>query len=202
MSFPSINKFRRCPIGDYPFYVLIETSGSNGDHDTEKLGNFLESALNDGDILDGTMTSDSAKMAEIWRLREWIALAHQKEKYIFKYDISVPLQQFYDIVPVMRERLGDKVDLVTGFGHLGDSNLHLTVYCDEYSEEIKKLIEPFIYEYTAKLKGSISAEHGIGFIKRDYLERFKQPEALELMKQLKVVMDPNRILNPYKVLKY
>lgn len=192
----------RCPIGDHPFYLLIETSGSNADHDSEKVSNFLEGALNRGDILDGTMTSDSSKMAEIWRLRELLAVVYLKEKYIFKYDISVPLSKFYDLIPVMRERLGDMAFSVFGFGHMGDSNLHMSIYCDEFSEKAKSLIEPFIYEYTANLNGSISAEHGIGFIKRDHLERYKQREAVELMKQLKVVMDPNGILNPYKVLKY
>lgn len=80
--------------------------------------------------------------------------------------------------------------------------LHFQVHiiCDEFSEEVYKRIEPFIYDYTAKLRGSISAEHGIGFQKKNYLKKFKQPEALHLMKELKSVMDPNRILNPYKVL--
>lgn len=196
-----LNIWNRSPISDYPFYLLIETSGSNADHDAEKVSSFLEGALGRGDILDGTMTSEPAKIAEIWRLRELIAVAYVKEKYIFKYDISVPVLQFYDIVPTLRERLGDTVSCVCGFGHMGDSNLHLSVYCDEFTERIQKSIEPFVYEYVAELKGSISAEHGIGFIKRDYLERFKQPEALELMKQLKSTMDPNGILNPYKVLK-
>lgn len=198
---PTFKYLDRSPISDYPFYLLIETSGSNADHDAEKVSSFLEGALGRGDILDGTMTSEPAKIAEIWRLRELIAVAYVKEKYIFKYDISVPVLQFYDIVPTLRERLGDTVSCVCGFGHMGDSNLHLSVYCDEFTERIQKSIEPFVYEYVAELKGSISAEHGIGFIKRDYLERFKQPEALELMKQLKSTMDPNGILNPYKVLK-
>lgn len=148
------------------------------------------------------MASDSMKMAEIWRLREWFGIAYSEEKHVFKYDLSVPLSKFYDIVPVIKERVGDRAFSVSGFGHMGDSNLHLSVFCDEFSEETKKLLEPFVYEYTAKLNGSFSAEHGIGFLKRDYLERFKQREAVELMKQLKAVMDPNAILNPYKVLKY
>ncbi|XP_055320838.1 D-2-hydroxyglutarate dehydrogenase, mitochondrial-like [Sitodiplosis mosellana] len=190
----------KSPVGEYPFYLLLETSGSNIKHDEEKMSNFLESSLSRGDIQDGTVTSDPSKVAHIWSIRELLPTAKINEKYFFKYDISVPISRFYEIVEVMRERLGYLVYDVQGFGHMGDSNLHINVLCDEYSEEIEKRIEPFIYEYAAKLKGSISAEHGIGFQKREYLKTFKQPEALHLMKELKLVMDPNRILNPYKVL--
>lgn len=164
------------------------------------MSNFLESALSQGNIQDGFMTSETSKVHQIWQLRELIPTAYLNEKYFFKYDISVPLSRFYEIVPVLRERLGNSVYDVQGFGHIGDSNLHVHVICDDFNEEVYKLIEPFIYEYTAKMNGSISAEHGIGFQKRDFLKKFKQKEALTLMKELKNVMDPNGILNPYKVL--
>lgn len=190
----------RPPIDEHPFYLLIETSGSNLKHDEEKVSNFLESSLSRGDIQDGFMTSETSKVHQIWQLRELIPTANMNEKYFFKYDISVPLSHFYEIVPIMRERLGNLVCDVHGFGHIGDSNLHVHVICDDFSEKVHKLIEPFIYEYTAKMNGSISAEHGIGFQKRDFLKTFKQNEALNLMKKLKTVMDPNGILNPYKVL--
>lgn len=190
----------RPPISKYPFYLLLETSGSNLKHDEEKVSSFLESSLSRGDIQDGTVTNEISKVQQIWQLRELLPTAHLKEKYFFKYDISLPLSRFYDIVLAMRERVGNLAYDVHGFGHIGDSNLHLHIICDEFSEEVYRLIEPFIYEYTTKLNGSISAEHGIGFQKRDYLKTFKQKSALQLMKELKAVMDPNGILNPYKVI--
>lgn len=153
-----------------------------------------------GDIQDGTVTSEKSKVQQIWQLREFIATAYRMEKYLFSYDVSLPLSHFYEIVPVMEQRIGHLVFVVCGFGHIGDSNLHLNVLCDEYNNEVHKLIEPFIYEYTAKLRGSISAEHGIGFMKRNHLKNYKQPGALNLMKEIKKMMDPNGILNPYKVL--
>lgn len=152
-----------------------------------------------GEVRDGVATNEASKMAQIWQIRELIPTAQLKEKSFFKYDISVPLARFYDIVPAIKERVGDLAS-VCGFGHVGDSNLHVHIMCDNYNEEIYKRIEPFIYEYTAGLGGSISAEHGIGFQKRDYLKSFKQKEALDLMRALKNVMDPKGILNPYKVL--
>lgn len=153
-----------------------------------------------GDILDGTVTSEKSKIAQIWQLRELVPTAMIKEGYVFKYDISLPLSHFYEIVPAMRKRVGDLATRVCGYGHVGDSNLHLNVSCNEFNEAIYKRVEPFVYEYTSKLRGSVSAEHGIGFLKTKYLKYSKQPEALHLMKELKAVMDPNGILNPYKVL--
>lgn len=174
--------------------------GSNSTHDDEKVNKFLETAMSCGNILDGTVTSEKSKIAQLWQLRENISTALIKEGYVFKYDISLPLPHFYDIVPVMRERVGDLAIRACGYGHVGDSNLHLNVSCTEFNDELYKRVEPFVYEYTSKLNGSVSAEHGIGFLKTKYLKYSKRPEALELMRELKTIMDPNGILNPYKVL--
>lgn len=78
--------------------------------------------------------------------------------------------------------------------------MHLTVVCDEFNQEIYKLVEPFVFEYTSSHNGSISAEHGIGFHKAKYLKYSKSEEGIQLMKELKELMDPDNILNPYKVL--
>lgn len=174
--------------------------GSNHEHDDEKVNKFLETAMSSGNILDGTVTAEKSKIAQLWQLRENISTALIKEGYVFKYDISLPLSHFYDIVPVMRERVGDLAIRACGYGHVGDSNLHLNVSCTEFNDEIYKRVEPFVYEYTSKLHGSVSAEHGIGFLKTKYLKYSKRPEALHLMREMKSMMDPNGILNPYKVL--
>ena len=78
--------------------------------------------------------------------------------------------------------------------------MHVQISTLEYDEKIEQKIEPFIFEYTSKLKGSVSAEHGIGFKKTKYLKYSKDSTAINLMKNLKCNMDPNNILNPYKVL--
>jgi D-2-hydroxyglutarate dehydrogenase len=78
--------------------------------------------------------------------------------------------------------------------------LHLNIVSDEFTQEIYKAIEPFVFEYVSNVKGSVSAEHGMGFHKAKYLKYSKTPEAIEFMKQLKTFMDPSGILNPYKVL--
>ncbi|XP_026751276.2 D-2-hydroxyglutarate dehydrogenase, mitochondrial-like [Galleria mellonella] len=188
------------PISDYPFYVLVETQGSNEVHDEEKLTKFLSKEMESGLILDGTVTSEPAKMNTIWTLRESISGAGLARGYVFKYDVSLPQQNYYDLVPILRERLGDKAIGVYGYGHIGDGNIHINITVPEYSKEIASLMEPFIFEEVAKLKGSISAEHGIGFRKPQYMHYSKDESSLQMMRDLKNLMDPNGILNPYKVL--
>lgn len=181
--------------------MLIETSGSNKDHDEEKLNNFLKNAMEKSLVIDGVTTNEPGKMQNIWAMRERIADSLINiDGYCFKYDISLPLSHFYEIVPATRERVGDLATFVCGYGHIGDSNLHLNVACENFTPEIYKAIEPFVFEYCSKLNGSISAEHGIGFHKSKYLHYSKSPEAIAFMKQIKHLMDPNGILNPYKVL--
>lgn len=136
----------------------------------------------------------------IWKPRECIGNAIFKDCYSFSYDISVPLRSFYDMVDATKKQIGSLPGKVFGFGHIGDSNLHLVVKCDEFNPQIYKRLEPFVYEYTSKLSGSISSEHGMGFLKTDYLKFSKKFECINVMKEIKSVMDPNGILNPYKVL--
>lgn len=180
--------------------MLIETSGSNGAHDEEKLNQFITLGMERGEIVDGTVTGEPGKVQEIWKVREMVPLALIEKSFCFKYDISLPLRDFYGIVDVMRERCGPLATVVCGYGHLGDSNLHLNVSCEEFNKEIYNRVEPFVYEHTSKLKGSVSAEHGIGFLKKDYLHYSKNPVAIAWMRDLKKMFDPNNILNPYKML--
>ncbi|CAH0383943.1 unnamed protein product [Bemisia tabaci] len=194
----------KSPVEKCPFYALIETSGSNASHDEEKLTSFLEKGMAEGLIIDGTVTGEPSRMLNLWQLREGIpeAILHSKENcYVYKYDISLPPQQFYQIVDECKKRLeGKNYSLCCGYGHVGDCNLHLNVSIPEYSPEITNILEPFVFEWTAHYGGSISAEHGIGFKKTQYLHLSKTAESIEVMRQLKQVFDPKGILNPYKVL--
>ncbi|XP_076636354.1 D-2-hydroxyglutaric acid dehydrogenase isoform X2 [Colletes latitarsis] len=185
----------------HDFYVLLETSGSNMAHDEEKLASFVEKALAEGMIEDGTLTSDPAKVKNIWTIRENISEAVLHDGYVFKYDISVPVLSFYKVVEVLKERLRDpRIITIGGYGHMGDENIHVQVSIPTYDADIASQLVPFIYEYVSSLRGSVSAEHGIGFMKTKYLHMSRTPSEIELMHDLKNMMDPNGILNPYKVL--
>ncbi|VVC92864.1 unnamed protein product [Leptidea sinapis] len=136
----------------------------------------------------------------IWNIRENIAEAGLHDGYVFKYDVSIPLNNYYDIVLLLRKKLEGKYTNIYGYGHIGDGNIHINVTVPEYSKEVCDMLEPYIFEQVAKLKGSISAEHGVGFRKPQFIHYSKDESALRLMKDLKHLMDPNGILNPYKVL--
>jgi len=184
----------------FPFYMLIETSGANEEHDQEKLNRFLESAANEGLIEDGTVAQDTTQGHSLWQLRESIAESLSKEGTVYKYDISLPTRTMYDMVEKMRERLADKHAGVVGYGHLGDGNLHLNVHTPHFDPEVLALIEPYLFEQTALERGSVSAEHGMGLSKNVYMPLSKSVEMIDIMRQVKNMFDPKGILNPYKVL--
>jgi FAD/FMN-containing dehydrogenase len=188
------------PIDDYPFYMLIETSGSNQNHDEEKLSSFLETMLEEEIVVNGTLTTDGAKIQAIWALRDNFGEAYMREGYSYFYDVSLPLDNYFELVEVLKQRLSGKSQVVHGFGHIGDSNLHVTIVSDTHSQELMELIEPFIFDWTAKHRGSISAEHGLGMLKAQYIYHSKSREAVEMMRRIKSLFDPNGILNPYKTI--
>ncbi|KAG2498528.1 hypothetical protein HYH03_003778 [Edaphochlamys debaryana] len=189
-----------------PFYMLVETHGSNAQHDQEKMEAFLEAAMAEGCVADGTLASSEAQARAIWRLREGISEALVRRGAVYKYDVSLPTAVMYDLVTALRQRLegagyGAAAGVrVVGYGHIGDGNLHLNVSAPRYDDDLLGLIEPYVYEYVARHNGSISAEHGIGLMKANCLSYSKGPVAIELMRRIKGLVDPHGILNPYKVL--
>lgn len=192
----------RDPLGgaSHPFYMLFETAGSNAAHDSEKLDAFLEAAMEDGLVVDGTVAQDQAQLADLWQLREGVAEALSIRGKVFKYDLSVPVRDMYALVEAMRERLAGHDAVVAGYGHVGDGNLHLNVSVPEHTDEVFDLIEPFLFERVAELRGSVSAEHGMGQAKPAYLHLSKSAAAIETMRRVKHLFDPRGILNPYKLL--
>lgn len=189
-----------CPLQESPFYILVETSGSSTDHGAEKLTSFLEHALGSGLLTDGTVATEERKIRTLWALRERITEALSRDGYVYKYDISLPMERLYDLVLDLRVRLGSRARHVVGYGHLGDGNLHLNVTAEAFSTALLSALEPYVYEWTAGQRGSVSAEHGLGFRKKDVLGYSKPPAAVLLMQQLKGLLDPKGILNPYKTL--
>lgn len=157
--------------------------------------------MEDGLVEDGTVASEPSKMKAIWEVRERITESLKHDGYVYKYDISLPLPKLYDVVEDTRKRFegNDAVTRVVGFGHMGDGNLHLNITGPKYDKEVMDSLEPWLWQWTRDVHGSISAEHGIGFKKRDVIGFSKTAEAVELMANLKQSMDPSGILNPYKM---
>ncbi|XP_042244062.1 D-2-hydroxyglutarate dehydrogenase, mitochondrial [Thunnus maccoyii] len=188
------------PISDCPFYVVIETSGSDPTHDGEKLHNFLEEAMTSSLVTDGTVATEDSKIKALWSMRERVTEALTHDGFTYKYDISLPVERIYQLVTDMREHLGDRAKSVVGYGHVGDGNLHLNITSPAKDPALLAAIEPFVYEWTAGCQGSISAEHGLGLKKRNYIYYSKPSQAVTLMGNIKAMLDPKGILNPYKTL--
>ena len=181
----------------FPYYVLIETSGLNEGHDCEKLDGFLEFLCSSGDI-EGILAQNDTERAGLWRVRESCALAYTREGRLHAYDFSLSIDSFEYLVTQTRNIIGN-TGLVVGLGHLGDSNLHIGVI--ETHGQVTHSQETRIYELLQTQKGSISAEHGIGTLKKQHLWRSKSQEHIQVMvicrqKRLKKVLDPANILNP------
>ncbi|KAK4741456.1 hypothetical protein SAY87_025044 [Trapa incisa] len=181
------------------FYILIETTGSNESYDKEKLEAFLLGAMERDLISDGIVAQDIQQASSVWRIREGIPEALTRAGVTYKYDLSLPVDKINDLVKEMRNRLGNLATVVA-YGHLGDGNLHLNISASQYDDAILAQIEPFVYEWTSKNQGSISAEHGLGLMKANKILYSKSPLTVQVMASIKKLLDPNGILNPYKVL--
>jgi len=194
---------------EYPFYVLIETSGSNAEHDSAKLEAFLSSAFEEELVLDGTVSTNESEAKNLWSWREMIPESSAAGGGVYKYDVSLPLKDLYSLVDAVNEKLeaaglssvtdeSKPVISAIGYGHVGDGNLHLNVAVRTYTKEVEKCLEPFVYEFVSSKKGSVSAEHGLGFQKKNYIGYSKSEQEIKMIKQLKNIYDPKGILNPYK----
>ncbi|XP_068634992.1 probable D-2-hydroxyglutarate dehydrogenase, mitochondrial isoform X2 [Aristolochia californica] len=181
------------------FYVLIETTASNESYNKEKLEAFLMHSMESGIISDGVIAQDMSQASSFWHIREGVTEAVAKAGAVYKYDLSLPVEHLYNVVEEMRQRLGPTAK-VLGYGHLGDGNLHMNISTPKYDDTVLAQIEPFVYEWTSKHRGSISAEHGLGLMKANKIHYSKSHESVQLMASIKKLLDPNGIMNPYKVL--
>jgi FAD/FMN-containing dehydrogenase len=195
-----VTKNKRPLEGEHPFYCLIETSGSNAEHDNEKLEKFLEDVMEKEIVSDGVVAQDETQVRALWGWREGIPECLGHWGGVYKYDLSIPINELYALVEETREKItgaglvGDNdehpVVGIVGYGHMGDSNLHLNVATRRYDKKVEKELEPFVYEWISKRSGSISAEHGLGLAKKKFIGYSRSDTMIALMKQIKNLYDP------------
>ena len=152
-------------------------------------------------VADGVVAQDQTQASALWSCRESITEALNHWGAVYKYDLSIPLPHLYELVEATREKLtnegllGDDpakhpvVDVVA-FGHMGDSNVHLNVPTRRFDKAVEQSLEPFVFEWVAGKKGSISAEHGLGIAKKDYIGYSRSETMVKLMKRVKHFFDP------------
>ncbi|GAB4358991.1 MAG: FAD-binding oxidoreductase [Oricola sp.] len=199
----------RDPLGHrHPWYVLTEiSSGRSQDDARAKLESVLEHGMEHGLVTDGAIAESFAQRADFWRLREGMSESQIPEGGSIKHDISVPV----DSVPKFLAEADRAVlaiepgSRICAFGHLGDGNIHYNISQPAGADrqvflQLTEVITPAVHDIVRSFGGSISAEHGIGQMKRDELVQVKSPVALELMRRIKKDLDPAGIMNPGKVL--
>jgi len=185
----------------HPFYVLLESSGSDAERIRDDLEEMLEHGLEQGIILDATIASSGAAAAAIWKIRDSsVELGRAIGPSGVGFDISLAIDRMEAFADTIQRELKtiDEDAYAIVFGHAGDGNLHVNARYPataDRSEDITKLV----YGITGDFAGSISAEHGIGLLKRPYLKLSRTEEEIETMRTLKRALDPHHILNPGRI---
>lgn len=190
-----------------PWYVLMEVSAQAEAGLSDAVEAFLGEAMEEGLVTDAVLAGSLGQRADLWKLREMLSEVQTYEGGSIKHDVSVPLHA----TPQFLKRAIARVEaLVPGcrpvpFGHLGDGNIHFNVSQPVGADKAAFLagwgaMNEAVHAIVTELKGSISAEHGIGRLKRDLLPGVKDPVELELMRTMKAALDPKGVLNPGSVL--
>ena len=191
----------------HPWYVLIELSSQARSGLRAVMEEILAEGLERGLIEDATIADSLEQGKMFWRIRELFGEVQRHEGGSIKHDISVPVAA---VPAFINEASAAVTTLIPGcrplpFGHIGDGNIHYNVAQPVGAVKAEFLkrwdeVNAVVFDVVAKHGGSISAEHGIGIMKRDLLPTIKDPVAMDLMRTLKRTLDPNGILNPGKVL--
>jgi FAD/FMN-containing dehydrogenase len=197
------------PLPGAHWTVLLEQSDSEGETQArQRFESLLADALERGLIGDAVVAESLAQSRALWHVRESIPLAQAQEGLNIKHDIALPVSAIADFVEQTDAALRARwpgVQLVN-FGHLGDGNLHYNVQAPagvdggQFLAEQEHAVNAIVYDAVQRLRGSISAEHGVGELKRDEIVARKSPVALALMRRIKQALDPQQRLNPNRVL--
>ena len=198
----------RDPLGaKHPWYVMLEVSSQHKEGLRNSVENLLATAVEQGLVSDATIAANIEQTRAFWHLRHVLPEVQKPEGGSIKHDVSVPVAAVPDFIA---EASAAVQKLIPGcrpvpFGHLGDGNIHFNVSQPVGADPAQFLarwseINAAVDKIVLKHHGSFSAEHGIGKLKRETLAKVKDPVALDLMRGLKRMLDPNGILNPGKVL--
>jgi len=190
-----------------PSYVLVEVEAETEDKAQADLAAWLEACFEEELILDGVVAQSSKDAVALWHLREGISESLTREAFLYKYDVAVPVVKMAEFEKGLGELAREKCKgyPVYLFGHVGDGNLHLNVLKPEGVSKEDFLdtcrnAEPAIFDLIRSYQGSVSAEHGIGLLKKKALPYSRTPTELDLFRGMKRIFDPKGLMNPGKIL--
>ncbi|MBL1266911.1 MAG: FAD-binding oxidoreductase [Halomonas sp.] len=187
---------------EHPFYVIIDSLGSDAERNANQFSEALESALESELIVDAVIAQSTTQRDGLWAIREDIEGLVKGLAPVLTFDVSLPIadmQRYTDALEAQLTQRWAEAKLVV-FGHLGDGNLHISVSVGSAEIEVRREVEAMVYQPLATLGGSVSAEHGIGLEKRPWLSTCRSSAEIELMHTLKQALDPLNLLNRGKVL--
>lgn len=188
-----------------PYFAVVEFDNPDNAREDDALAVF-EQLVEDGRVSDGVLSQSAAQAAELWRWRELISEAITPRNP-YKNDLSVRVSRVPGFLAALDELVGRHYPdfEVVWFGHIGDGNLHMNILCPPGMapgafRAACDGLSPRVFELVREHDGSISAEHGVGLLKRDYLHYARSPAEIEALRSLKAVFDPHGVLNPGKML--
>ncbi|ELY21906.1 FAD-binding oxidoreductase [Halomonas sp. ATBC28] len=187
---------------EHPFYVIIDSLGSDTERNATQFSEALESALESELIVDAVIAQSTTQRDGLWAIREDIEGLVKGLAPVLTFDVSLPIadmQRYTNALEAQLTQRWAEAKLVV-FGHLGDGNLHISVSVGSAEIEVRREVEAMVYQPLATLGGSVSAEHGIGLEKRPWLATCRSSAEIELMHTLKQALDPHRLLNRGKIL--
>lgn len=186
---------------DRPFYVIIEASGADAGKTRDGFEAALAAALEQDLIEDAVLAKSQADAAALWKVRDASVEVGATMRPAVGFDVSLAIDRmevYADRVDAAA-RAFDPEGYASVFGHLGDGNLHVVVHHGGRVPDATHQVERMVYDLTGEFGGSISAEHGVGRLKRPYLDRSRTGAEIALMRTLKAAMDPKGILNPGRI---
>ncbi len=188
--------------GNYGAYVLIEALGSDPAFDVPRFQAWLERLLEAETIPNAVLAQSLGDAAALWGVRDACAGFQQALGPHLPFDVSLPAAGMDDYARRCRTELEARLPGCRSmfYGHIADGNLHLIAYLPGASEQPKQAIEEVVYGLVREYRGSVSAEHGIGTLKKPWLGHARSAEEIALMRTLKAALDPRGVLNPGKVL--
>jgi FAD/FMN-containing dehydrogenase len=196
-------------LAEAPYFVVLENSDQESEaHARERFEHLLEAAMEAGCVLDAVVAESITQARALWHIRESIPLAQAQEGLNIKHDISIAVSRIPEFVretDALLQAAYPGARLVN-YGHLGDGNLHYNVQApvgadaEAFLRDDEKGVNAIVYGQVDTYRGSISAEHGIGSLKRDKLVDHKSPVALGMMRAIKRALDPDNRMNPGKML--